>query len=182
MYGIVNQSFRHMIVDDYGIEKWEEIKKSSGIEIDYFLSDYSYEDNVTYELIGAAVEVLKKDASSILEDFGKYWILNTGNKKYGELMKAGGSTFIEFMKNLPNFHARIMLIYKDIRPPEFRVEISEKNKITLHYYSERNGLTHFVIGLMHGIAGMFNEIILVNLIKSESNKYYHDTFEIELIN
>ena len=122
-----------MVVENYGQEKWNEILQLSGVQETQFISNESYEDEITFELVAAASETLQLRQEDVLFAFGEYWILNTGHQKYGELMKAGGKDFLEFMKNLPNFHGRIMLIYPKLCPPEFLVEVEneKKNYITL---------------------------------------------------
>ena len=87
-----------------------------------FLSNAIYDDRVTFDLAVAASEVLAIPLRDVLHAFGKYWVLNVGKKKYGTLMRAGGNGFEEFLVNLPNFHSRVMLIFADIKPPEFKVE------------------------------------------------------------
>ena len=181
MYGIVNQAIQGLVVENYGQEKWNEILQLSGVQETQFISNESYEDEITFELVAAASETLQLRQEDVLFAFGEYWILNTGHQKYGELMKAGGKDFLEFMKNLPNFHGRIMLIYPKLCPPEFLVEVEHEKKIILHYYSARSGLTHFVFGLIHGIAAMFHQTIKMELLSSEPGATWHDTFLIELI-
>jgi hypothetical protein len=180
MYGLVNQSFRDMMVQHHGTEAWSRIQLLSGVEHELFISTLPYEDNLTYELIGAAVEVTGIGVNELLESFGIYWILNTGKNKYGELMRAGGNDFSEFMMNLPRFHDRVIMIYPAIKPPEFQLDVEEDGRFVLDYYSERQGLTWFVIGLIKGIAKMFDQNIEVVLVRSENTDCHHDTFHISL--
>lgn len=180
MYGIVNQAIQGLIIDSHGRESWDKIRIKSGIEEDFFLSDQSYEDHITYDLVGAASEILEIPASKVLHDFGEYWVLNTGQKKYGDLMKGGGANFYDFIKNLPNFHSRIMLIYPKLSPPEFKVEEISSNVLNLHYFSTREGLTNFVEGLLSGLAKLFNQKIEVTLINSNHSNAWHDVFRIEI--
>jgi hypothetical protein len=179
MYGIVNQAIQGLVIENFGEEKWKDIKQKAHIQLDYFLSDSSYDDEITFNLVGAASEVLNIPASDILKAFGEYWVLKTGKEKYGDLMKAGGSNFKEFVQNLPNFHSRIMLIYPKLSPPEFFVE-EKDNKLILHYYSTRDGLTDFVVGLLHGLAKMFDTEMSLEHILTEKNESWHDVFEIEV--
>lgn len=180
MYGLVNQSFRDMMVQTHGAEVWSRIQYLSGVEHELFISTLPYEDNLTYELIGAAVEVTGVSVNELLESFGIHWILNTGKEKYGELMRAGGKDFSEFILNLPRFHDRVIMIYPAIRPPEFRLEELRNGGFVLDYYSERQGLTWFVIGLIKGIAIMFDQKIEIQLVHSENTDCHHDTFHILL--
>ncbi|MFN5147933.1 MAG: heme NO-binding domain-containing protein [Flavobacteriia bacterium] len=180
MYGIVNQSIQGLVTDNHGRDKWEKIKVRSGLLQDYFISNEPYEDNITYELIGAASEVLELSEDEVLRSFGEYWILKTGYERYGDLMKAGGKNLYEFLCNLPNFHGRIMLIYPDLRPPEFVVERISEKEVTLHYYSARKGLTHFVIGLIQGLAKMFQETVEISVKDQEYTDVWHDVFQLKI--
>lgn len=180
MHGIVNQAIQGLVSENFGIDKWDQIKEKANISFDYFLSDQPYEDDITFNLVSAASEVLELPATAILEAFGQYWVLKTGMEKYGDLMKAGGKDFKEFMFNLPNFHSRIMLIYPKLSPPEFQVENGANNDIILHYYSSREGLTYFVIGLVKGLAQMFDSTYEITLVSSENKDVWHDTFLIKL--
>jgi hypothetical protein len=179
MYGIVNQAIQGLVTRDFGDEKWEEIKQLSGIKESYFISDQSYEDNITFELVSAATEVLNLSADDILQAFGKYWVLNTAQKKYGDLLKTGGSSFPDFIRNLPNFHSRIMLIYPKLSPPEFQVNTIDETTLELHYYSTRSGLTHFVIGLIYGLGEFFETPVVITPVTSSSNPVWHDSFIIK---
>lgn len=181
MYGLVNQALQGLISEEYGVEKWNTIKKKVGIDIDYFISNEPYEDSITFDVVAVASEVLNVPASEILQSFGEYWILRTGREKYGELMRAGGSTFLEFMLNLPNFHSRIMLIYPKLNPPEFMMEKHSESELIMHYYSSRDGLTSFVIGLIDGIAKMFDTQIIIKHVSSEKTDNWHDTFSINIL-
>jgi hypothetical protein len=180
MYGIVNQAIRDLVVDQFGLDKWEKIREVSGVTHDFFVSNEPYEDNITFELVGATSDVLGISTENVLEAFGEYWVLKTGLEKYGDLMKAGGENFREFLLNLPNFHSRIMLIYPKLSPPEFMVHEKSDDILELHYYSERHGLTAFVIGLIKGIAQMYNTTMSIELVESVSGTPWHDTFEIEI--
>lgn len=181
MYGIVNQAIQGLVIENFGKQKWELIKQRSGVDYDYFVGNESYEDDITYELVASASEILEISPQEVLRAFGEYWILRTGYERYGDLMKAGGSTFFEFILNLPNFHGRIMLIYPNLNPPEFLAEKISETEIYLHYYSSRSGLTEFVIGLINGIAKMFHEEINVSHVKGDYDNVWHDVFYIQVI-
>ena len=119
--------------------------------------------------------------SDILINFGKYWVLKTARHGYGGLMDSGGENFEEFIFNLPNFHSRVMLLYSEIKPPEFIVEKSLKGTILLHYYSTRNGLTYFMLGLIYGLAEFYAAEITVEIVSQKSDVKDCDTFEISVV-
>jgi len=140
MYGIVNKAVKGLITEQFGEKTWQNVKSRSGIMIDDFLSNEAYDDSVTYKLAGAAAEELGITVDQVLHAFGEYWILKTGMEHYGSLMEAGGNNLKEFLENLPNFHSRVMLMFPDLTPPEFRTSDAGENDIKIHYYSDRPGL------------------------------------------
>lgn len=182
MYGIVNQAIQGLVTENFGKEKWERIKQISGVTQEYFISNEPYDDDITYELVGAASEVLGLPSEQILRSFGEYWILKTGYERYGELMKAGGANFYDFISNLPNFHGRIMLIYPNLNPPEFMVDKLNGSELRLHYYSSRSGLTEFVVGLIQGLSIMFKVETEVVWESGEHEETWHDVFHITILN
>ncbi|MDJ1470644.1 heme NO-binding domain-containing protein [Cytophagaceae bacterium DM2B3-1] len=181
MYGIINKAIEGLVTENFGSEKWDQIKVQSGIKEDRFLSNDHYEDATTYQLIGAASQVLGISQNEILLAFGKYWILNTGHQHYGTLMHAGGTSLKEFLLNLPNFHSRVMLIYPSITPPDFKVFTITDKELHLYYYSTRPGLTYFAEGLIVGLAESFQETISVVLLQQRVGERDPDIFKISWV-
>lgn len=178
MYGIVNKAIQDMITSGYGEETWVAIKKSSGVNEDFFISNEPYDDIVTYKLAGAASEVLDIPVGIVLNSFGRHWIMKTGKEKYGSLMEAGGSNLKEFLVNLPSFHNRIMLAFPNLNPPEFKVSEIENSSIRVHYFSHRNGLQEFVNGLLLGLGELYNVPTEVVHTQSKEAGYDHDIFKV----
>jgi hypothetical protein len=178
MYGIVNKAIQDLITVNFGEDKWDLIKEKSGIDVDYFLSNEPYDDDITFKLAVAASEILGISVGDVLNAFGEWWILKTGLEKYGGLMKAGGSSLQEFLVNLPLFHNRIMLMYPKLTPPEFKVSHIEENSIHVHYHSKREGLQEFVRGLLSGLAKMYTVESKIKLIQSRDDGNSHEIFKV----
>lgn len=178
MYGIVNKAMEDLIVENYGTSQWELIKEKGSVDVEYFLSNEPYDDDITYRLVGAASEVLGLSAREILIEFGKYWVLKTGRLKYGGLLEAGGSNLKEFFHNLPAFHNRVMLIYPNLTPPSFKISHEEEHSVHVHYYSQRNGLQDFVQGLLEGLGAMYDTPVQVELIQSRNDGHDHEIFHV----
>jgi len=179
MYGIVNQSIQDLVTENFGADTWQKIKKKSKVQHDSFLNNETYDDSITYELAGATAEVLGISVYDVLVTFGEYWVLKTGKEKYGALMKSGGANLEQFLTNLPNFHSRVMLMYPNLTPPEFKVSDIKEKQLHLHYYSQREGLMGFVIGLIQGLGKLFETEVTVNLIENKDNGADHDIFEVK---
>jgi guanylate cyclase soluble subunit beta len=91
--------------------------------------------------------------------FGEYWVLETAAKAYAALMDASGSSMLEFLSNLNALHDRITGTFLNYIPPEFRVESTGGDEHRIHYISQRQGLTPFVVGLLNGLSRHFgNEL------------------------
>lgn len=178
MYGIVNKAIEDLVTTNFGEEKWLLIKERSGVDIDFFISNEPYDDDITYKLAIAVGEEMNMSTGEVLEAFGEWWVLKTSKEKYGGLMQAGGTSLKEFLHNLPVFHNRVMLIYPKLTPPEFRVSDSTDNSIHVHYYSKREGLQEFVRGLMVGLGKMYETPVQVDLIQSRADGSTHEVFKV----
>lgn len=178
MYGIVNKAIQDLITEKFGRDAWNQVKEKSGVDIDFFLSNEPYDDDITYKLAGAASEVLNISVGDVLQAFGEWWILKTGKEKYGGLMEAGGNNLKEFLVNLPSFHNRIMLMYPKLTPPEFKVSNIKENSIDVHYHSKREGLQEFVRGLLTGLSKMYNVEVNIKLIQSRDDGDTHEIFKV----
>lgn len=176
MYGMVNRAIEEMVICGHGEAVWERIKERAGIDVEVFVSNEGYDDSLTYGLVGAVSAELGVPAEKILEAFGVYWIVQTAQKGYGDLMASGGSTFREFMLNLPNFHARLSMIFPHLQPPEFACGEVEEHSLRLHYRSHRAGLAPFVRGLIVGLGQMFDTAVEVVQTADKLTGADHDEF------
>jgi hypothetical protein len=175
---MVNQAVEDMIVMHHGESVWEQIKAKAGVDIDVFMSNENYSDDITYKLVGAASEVLNLPTEQILIGFAEHWVLHTASEGYGGLMKASGKTLPKFMRNLPNFHSRVTLIFPKLQPPHFECTDITDHSLKLHYYSHRNGLAPFVVGLMQGLGKNLKTPAVVRQIAVKDQGADHDVFEV----
>lgn len=182
MYGIVNKSIEELVVANYGEEKWEEIKAKSNINIEYFISSETYDDDVTFILAGTIAEELGVTVDDVLRLFGEWWILHTGKNHYGYLLESGGDNFKSFLLHLPAFHNRVMMMYPKLTPPEFKVSEVRENSLHLHYFSKRIGLTAFVYGLMSGLGKFFNTDVQTEHIESVPSESTHEIIKVSWAN
>ena len=178
MYGMINKAVEDMVCLHHGAAVWEKIKAQAGVEVEVFMSNESYTDDITYNLIRAASEVLQLSTEQILLGFGEHWVLHTAEEGYGALMQAAGRTLPEFMRNLPNFHSRVTMIFPKLKPPHFECTDITGDSLRLHYYSHRPGLAPFVIGLMQGLGKKFKTPVTVRQMAAKAQGADHDVFEV----
>jgi len=178
MYGIVNKAIEELVTENFGSEKWETIKQNSGIEIDFFISNEPYDDDVTYKLATAVSHEMNITVSQVLSAFGEWWILRTAKEKYGYLLESGGNNLRDFLINLPLFHNRVMIIYPKLTPPEFKITDINKNYLHVHYFSKRLGLQDFVSGLLLGLGKFYGCPVTLELLESREEGSNHEIFKV----
>ena len=178
MYGMVNKAVEEMVCMHHGELVWEQIRSRAGVDVDVFMSNEPYSDDITYRLVGAASEVLAVPAEEILQAFGEHWVLHTARDAYGGLLQAAGRTLPEFLRNLPNFHSRVAMIFPQLQPPRFECTDVTPDSLRLHYFTHRPGLVPFVVGLMHGLGKMYSTPVSVQLTESRADGADHDVFDV----
>lgn len=181
MYGLVNQAIQGLVVDNYGEAMWDKIRDRAKVKEQAFLSTVGYDDQITFDLAVAASAELGLPVQDVLIAFGKYWVKDIAHKRYGAMMSSGGGTLEDFLINLPNFHSRVMLVFPNITPPEFKTEKSGENAFHLHYYSTRKGLTYFMVGLIAGLSEWYGKKTDIKIVAEKDQGSDHDVFEITMI-
>lgn len=156
MYGLVNRAIEDLITSTAGAETWDEIKVRAGHSGLQILDSHNYSDQVTYDLVAAASEVLNQPSAEILRAFGRHWILYTGREGWASLFDFTAQDFISFVQQLDEMHARVNTAMPEGRMPEFTLVQLERG-YELTYLSERAGLGPMVMGILEGLAEQFGE-------------------------
>ncbi len=178
MHGLVNKAIEELVTTGYGEEKWEAIKAKAGVDVEVFISNEGYSDEITYKLVGAASEVLGLSVREVLIAFGEHWVLKTALHGYGAMMRSGGGSLKEFLINLPNFHTRVQMIYPQLQPPRFECQDITDTSMSLHYHTHRPGLTDFVVGLVQGLGKLYTTPVTVRIAAQKTEGADHDIFDI----
>jgi hypothetical protein len=178
MYGLVNKAIHDMVVSSFDEATWNRIRAGAGVDDETFLSMESYPDDVTYRLVRSASELLGTPADGLLEAFGEFWTRFTAEEGYGDLMTATGGTVAEFLGNLDNLHSRVGLVCPHLRPPSFSCTDVTPDSLTLHYYTDRDGLAPMVIGLLKGVGARLGASIAVERTRRREDGAGHDEFHV----
>lgn len=178
MYGLINKAVRGLVIDQFGEDAWQRIRKAAEVDDDDFLAMEGYDDKVTYALVGAASKELGLEPEAVLQAFGEYWVNYVADDNYGHLMQTAGQSFPEFLSNLDQMHARVKLTFPDLQPPSFSVTDQAENSLRLHYYSSREGLGPLVVGLLHGLGRRFDTEVEVEAGREGNGPDEHDVFQV----
>ncbi|MEH2035291.1 heme NO-binding domain-containing protein [Nostoc sp.] len=176
MYGLVNKAIQDMVCSRFGEETWKKIKHKAEVDVDVFLSMEGYPDDITHKLVKAASVILGLPSSQIMQAFGEFWVQYTAQEGYGEMMDMSGDTLSDFLENLDNLHARVGVIFPKLQPPSFECADMEENSLSLHYRSDREGLTPMIIGLVKGLGTKFDTEVEITQIQSRDDGAEHDEF------
>jgi len=178
MYGLVNRAIHDMVLERHGAERWEEIRTRAGVETERFLSVETYPDRVSYDLVGAASEVLGAPPAEILRAFGRYWIPWSASHGHAAMLDMAGGDLPAFLANLDALHARIQLGFPNLDPPSFRVTDAEPGRLRLHYHSKRPGLVPFVVGILEGLGEHLEIALEVVVARTREDGHDHDELEL----
>ena len=125
-----------------------------------------YADELTFQLVAAASEILNIPADALLEAFGEYWILYTAERGYGEMLNLAGDTLPSFLKNLNMLHGRVSNLMPELAPPQFECVNEQENSIDLIYRSHRNGMVPMLLGLIKGLGKRFGKEVVIQQVEN----------------
>lgn len=106
--------------------------------------------------------------NELWEMFGEMFFDFCEESGYDKIIRVLGGTLRDFLQNLDALHDHLSSIYPGMRAPSFRVTERDDGSIILHYYSERQGLEHVVIGLVRTVARkLHNREVNVEIISTQ---------------
>ena len=175
MYGLVNKAVEQLVKVNFGDEKWQQIAKKAGVD-QTFIMMKPYPDQVTFDLVAAASDVLETPAEDILEAFGEHWIQFTVDEGYGKTMSLYGDSVLEFLQNMDSLHAQIRLSFPELRPPKISCEQNSNGQLVVSYQSERAGLAPMLVGLVRGLGKRFSTPVEVEYLPSNGTDSTSENF------
>ncbi len=118
--------------------------------------------------------------NDILEAFGKMFFDFCVESGYDKILSVLGSTTQSFLENLDALHDHLASMYPGMRAPSFRCSKRDSDgAMILHYYSERDGLEHVVIGLVREVAKVLHgSEIEVTIYKNKGEDCDHVQFAV----
>lgn len=149
MYGFFNHAFEKFIIQNYGEEKWDIIRMEAGVFEDSFDDKTVYDDNMIYEILDAASELLDIENEELQELFGETYFGYCLHSNHGTLLSALGGNLFDFLSNVDSLHDHLSLSYAGVMIPTFRVKQEPLvSSITLYYHSDRGGLEYVSKGVI----------------------------------
>ncbi|MFM7143133.1 MAG: heme NO-binding domain-containing protein [Alphaproteobacteria bacterium] len=153
MIGIVNNAFHDYVLEHHGPETWLRIAEQVGTSV--FIGTEEYDDRTTTDLAGALGREVGLAPEVVLERVGEHFGRQCAGRDFGVLLNAGGATYRDFLRGLPDLQTRFGLIYPNTRPPRFAVEDTGPDSVTIVHFTSREGLSPLLAGVLAGLASVF---------------------------
>lgn len=160
MKGVINKGIQELVEAKFGVEAWEKIKEMAGCDEPFFAISEDYPDELTIALIQAAAQVSGLPEETVMVEFGKFWVPNTGKNSYPTFFKLAGKNSREFLLNMDRVHAQTTKSVANSLPPRFEYDETEDGGLIMHYNSHR-GLCKVFRGLILGVGIHFDEELAV---------------------
>ena len=181
MYGLVNRALQELVCAHCGKAVWDQIRAKAEVKEEVFIRMDSCLDAVTYRLIDAASVVLQTPADVLLKQFGQHWMRYTSIEGYGALVNDMGRDFFEALAGLDAMHARVALLYPNLKTPHFRCTEISSESLFLHYHSERVGFAPMILGLIEGLGEKFGIRVSIEHVVAKGPEQDFDSFFIRLL-
>lgn len=165
MYGLINCAIQDMVVRTRP-EAWELLRTRAGVPADGFRLMESYDDALTYRLVGAASEMMGVTLDEVLRAFGRHWISYVEESGFGSLLDLG-DTLEEQLRQLDTLHGRLAAAYPGMVEPSFNCTTDPDGTLRVTYRSTRPGLAPMVHGMLEALCARFGEGIVVEFVHHE---------------
>ena len=153
MLGLINNAFCDYVRKHSGEEAWRRIEDR--LETRFFIGIEDYDDQTTLALAAAAAAEVGLPQDGVFEAVGEHFARTTVARDFGILLNAGGKTFPEFLRELPEIQTRVELIYPSLKAPTFSVDDDRDGGLTLLHHTARKGLAPLLAGILRGLAEVF---------------------------
>ncbi|MCY3005529.1 MAG: protein kinase [Planctomycetota bacterium] len=160
MHGLILVQLQKFAQQTFGPEKWRRALSQSGLDQTSFSAGLVYEDRQALELIVLASQTLRVPVDEVVELFGRF--LSTELiRLYSRVIKPEWRT-LDIIENTETFiHSAVRVGNPGAVPPVLDAIRLSENELQLLYSSDRK-LCKLAIGIIHGLADHFQEVIEVH--------------------
>ena len=113
---------------------------------------------------------------------GEQFLLWCHEYGHSKILKVLGRSLLDFLTNIDSLHDSLTSLYPQMKPPSFRCSPGiEKSDFYLHYYSVRDGLDPFVVGMVKAASRKYyqTEVTVTLLVKKGQDGSDHSVFLIQ---
>ena len=171
MYGLLLESVRFHIKQQYGQEVWDQICKHCGLLASSFNSGNSYSDAIMPKVSEACAKILpcSRPPDSYMEYFGNCFVDFTSALGYSTVLKGYSRSFRDFLDSIDSLHEHLRFEFPLLQSPSFECTEESASGLTLHYRSKRYGYKNYVIGQVKEIAKLYFNIEIEVIVLDETD-------------
>lgn len=177
MYGIVYKALKQFVIETHNEHLWDFISADSPVTFNAELMEQPYNDDATHYLASRMAACTNIPIAEVLYSFGRH-IIKVTQQQFPGIMAERGATLKDYLVNLPNYHNRIMLIFPELTPPEFKVSAITDDSLLFHYYTSTPGMKEFMRGYLTELAAVFNNKCTIQHLFTGNDERIEDVFKI----
>lgn len=177
MYGIIYKAIKECVMNHVDANAWQTISSGAPAAFDDDAMEQPYDDDAILYLGRQLSAYVEKPVEDILYNFGRC-VVKLVRHQFPDIMNGRGSNLKDYLVNLPNFHNRIMLIYPELTPPDFRISGLTEDSLHLHYFTKTPGMKQFIKGYLEEIAVSFQNDGDIEHQYSNEASNFEDVFKI----
>lgn len=156
MKGTVHKCVEKLVIEKFGLDKWEECLASVGLDEDHvFMMNDNVDEALTMRMLGNMPAILNISFQQLLDAFGEYWACSYTPKVYPAYFE-GITSSKDMLINLDRIHMEVTENMENSRPPRFTYAWINEDTLQMKYQSER-GLIDLFISIAKGMNKYFNE-------------------------
>ncbi|XP_050100553.1 soluble guanylate cyclase 88E isoform X2 [Anopheles aquasalis] len=184
MYGLLLENLSEYVKAVYGEDKWDDIRRQTGISSPSFSVHDDYDENLLNVLATKAQEILGVSERDFMDQMGVYFVNFVSQYGYDRVLSVLGRHMRDFLNGLDNLHEYLKFSYPLMRAPSFICENETRHGLTLHYRTKRKGFVYYTMGQIRQVARHFyNKEMQIELVKSDLlGETNHYTFQLTFDN
>ena len=150
MKGTIHKSIEKLVIEKFGIEKWNDCLASVGLDEDHvFMINDDVDEKLTMDLLTKMPSVLGITFQQVCDAFGDYWVNAYVPKVYFGYIE-NYKTAKDFLLGMDTIHQQVTREVPNAHPPRFDYEEKGTDTLLMTYKSER-GLVDLFISLVRGV-------------------------------
>ena len=166
MKGVIVIALKELVVEKFGLNRWNEILKGAGIEKEPYMTVLSdIDDKIVLDVLKSLCRMLGMTSQQAADAFGEYWMTVYAPKHY-QAYFLNVKNAKEFLLKMDQVHVSSTKTMKDARPPRFQYEWKDNRTLIMTYISKR-GLMDIFEGLVKGVARYYKEDLKIRRVGTD---------------
>lgn len=163
MHGLINKSIQSFLRDSYGEMVWSDVALAADLPFPEFEAMLTYEVPVTWRVVDAACEILRKPRHVLLEDIGTYLVSHRNNEGLRRLLRFAGICYEDFLHSLDDLPDRTRLAVSDLELPVMELRQHSATRFSLTCQTAAlPGFGHVMVGILRAMADDYGALVVLD--------------------